>query len=108
MEKRCQVCNKVFFAKRITGKFCSAACRVKASRDVSDESPIIVPIEKAPTENEWLNSAETKTLEERLAHYTLKNFPARKYYSLNGGGSGAYSPYPQSNPLSEAYIFKTS
>lgn len=109
MDKNCVVCDKKYFAKRSSSKFCSAACRVKFSRDAKDD-PIVETkrsISESPVvdkDSEWFNSAETKTQVEIEAHYTLKNFPRAKYYSLNGGGAGALSPYPRSNPRSLAYI----
>lgn len=102
MDKRCSVCDDVFHATRATAKFCSVKCRVAYNRQVDQE-----PYTKSAGEvDEWVNSAETKTQEEIEAHYTLANFPLVKYYSLNGGGSGAYSPYPLSNPRSAAYMIR--
>ncbi len=108
MDKKCLVCDKVFFAKRSTAKFCNDTCRKAYSRDIKDD-PVIKFKRSNHSEtdekNEWLNSAENKTQEEIEAHYTLKNFPSKaKYYSSGGGGSGAISPYPRSNPKSSAYI----
>ena len=58
------------------------------------------------SDNDWTNSAQTRTQEEIEAHYTLANFPPVKYYSQNGGGSGAYSPYPQKDPRAAAYAIR--
>lgn len=115
MDKRCTVCDKVYFAKRSTSKFCSATCRKAYSRDIRDDPEIGVKSEKCSDcflelgvvcnkHNPWFNSAETKTQAEIEEHYSLKNFPRVKYYSQNGGGSGALSPYPLSDPRSQAYL----
>lgn len=98
MDKQCLVCQKTFNAKRATAKFCSTKCRVAFNRveELDKQEPV--------KENEWLNSAETKTQAEIEAHYTLANFPPRgKYYSSGGGGSGSLAPYPKTDPRYQAY-----
>jgi hypothetical protein len=97
MDKRCTVCDKMFYAQRATAKFCNATCRKRYSRDVNDD-PIIEPAIEQPEHK------IPQTQEEIEAYYTLKNFPRVKYYSLNGGGQGSYSPYPKSDPRSKAYL----
>lgn len=95
MDKKCTVCDKMYFAKRADSKFCTPACRKRSSRmgdDLKPETKDEQPAEKKPM-----------TQEEIEAHYTLKNFPPVKYYSTNGGGNGSYSPYPASDPRSKAY-----
>jgi len=101
MDKMCVICQKMYHAKRADSKYCSAACRKAASRQVSEE-PVAKVVPKPV--DEWANSAETKTQAEIEEHYSLKNFPRVKYYSQNGGGSGALSPYPLSDPRSQAYL----
>lgn len=87
----------MFFAKRSTAKFCSDKCRVKYNRQIDEEQQAeeLTKPQKLP-----------QTQEEIEAYYTLKNFPPVKYYSLNGGGSGSYSPYPMSDPRSKAYSIR--
>lgn len=97
MDKQCTVCGKLYSAKRATSKFCSAACRVRYSRDIQDD-PIIESV-KVPTDD-WHNSAETKTQAEIEAHYTLEKFPSVVY---NIGGRVRRSPWPQVDPRSKAY-----
>ena len=58
------------------------------------------------TENksEWIDSKENKTQQEIEEHYTLENFPRKaKYHSAGGGGTGAISHYPKTDPRYEAY-----
>lgn len=92
MDKNCLVCNNMYYAKRSTSKFCSAVCRVKYSRTDTEQQPGTTQEAKKP-----MTQAEIES------YYTLKNFPPVKYYSLNGGGNGSYSPYPMSDPRSKAY-----
>lgn len=42
MKKVCEVCGKEFEAKRSTARYCSGACRLKASRVSVTESPLSV------------------------------------------------------------------
>lgn len=95
MDKQCVVCKNMYLAKRATSKFCSATCRVKYSRDVKTE---IIPKPKQVIEKHI-----PQTQEEIEEHYTLKNYPLNKYYSVNGGGSGSYSPYPKTDPRSKSF-----
>lgn len=115
------------------GKWCSDKCRMAYARtfggeqapvhnpnrnpnkpehehanpnEMSDFEPIPAKPEQTRTNDDWTNSAQTKTQAEIEAHYTLHNFPRNKYYSLNGGGSGALSPYPRTDPRAAAYIDK--
>lgn len=101
MEKKCVVCEKVYFAKRATSKFCSSTCRSRFSRDIGTE-----PITQEAPAGDWANSAGTKSQAEIEAHYTLANFPPVKYHSTNGGGSGSYSPYPSTDPRCKAYAVR--
>lgn len=102
MEKKCVVCDKMYFAKRATSKFCSATCRKAYSRSVDDEP--VVQEETKLEDDEWFNCAETKTQEEIEAHFTLENFPPVTYHTTGGGGRGSRSPYPMSDPRSKAYL----
>lgn len=93
MDKKCITCNSMFYAVRETAKYCSSACRVKQSRQSDIEQP--------KSDSKRLREMTQAEIEE---HYTLKNYPPVKYYSLNGGGSGSYSPYPLSDKRSLPYI----
>lgn len=88
------------------GKWCSDKCRKAYSRAFEGkEVPDYVPKEVKPEPvSGWENSAETKTQEEIESHYTLENFPCNnRYYSANGGGVGALSPYRKTDPRHESY-----
>lgn len=105
MDKHCIKCDSIYHAERSTSKFCSVACRVKNTRDLLDEEQQSV-VSAQPQDKPGLRvepGLKKMTQEEIEQHYTLKNYPPVKYYSLNGGGSGSYSPYPASNPRSAAY-----
>jgi len=135
MDKKCAVCDKMYFAKRKDSIYCSSSCRKKASRSVAgsvaettesikqsvvaveqvakqvekDKAQLLVEqVEAERVESEdWKNSAEKKTQAEIKEHYSLKNFPSRpRYYSANGGGAGGFSPYLSSDPRSVAYSLK--
>lgn len=105
MDKKCLVCDKMYIAKRADSKFCSSACRKAYSRQVN-EDPKVVPsktvVPKEVSDNEWFNSAETKTQAEIEEHYTLKNFPCNIVYTISGRGTSR-SPYPRSDKRSLAY-----
>ena len=91
------------------GKWCSDKCRkdyTRANTDKANEKVGQIEPGQAKSDNDWTNSAQTRTQEEIEAHYTLANFPPVKYYSQNGGGSGAYSPYPQKDPRAAAYAIR--
>jgi|SRR5947207_15075563 len=104
MDKKCLVCDRMFFAQRADAKCCNAKCRKAYSRQAHEEP--VVQAKQEPTNDDWFNSAETKTQAEIEAHYTLENFPPVKYYSVNGGGSGSYSPYPLTDPRARAYALR--
>lgn len=95
MDKKCIVCDKMFYAQRATAKFCSASCRVKYSRQVADEPVVATEVAEekvGSTDNEWFESAKHKTQAEIEEHYTLANFPPLSYHSSGGGGAGTSSP----------------
>lgn len=119
MDKKCLVCDDMYLSKRADSRYCSNKCRKAATRQVDNTPVVVTDNKKNVTDNikcdkcgygnynpanEWSHSACHKTQSEIEAHYTLRNFPKAKYYSLNGGGSGALSPYPKSNKRSLAYL----
>lgn len=92
-KRKCQNCNADFKTRLELLKYCSPKCMKLAVQS------------KAPPSSEWLDSAETKTQAEIESHYTLENFPmSARYYSANGGGTGALSPYKQTDPRYKVYI----
>lgn len=104
MDKECVTCGKLFAAKRSTAKFCSAACKMKYTRLNEDPTTLSQDVSEEQ-DDEWFESAKHKTQEEIEAHYTLANFPNRaRYYSGNGGGSGALSPYRSDDLRHQAYL----
>lgn len=103
MDKQCLNCQQMYFSKRADSKYCSAKCRKAANRDMTEDLESELVTDNLSAED-WHNSAETKTQVEIEAHYTLANFPRVKYYTQNGGGSGAYSPYNKYDPRAKAYI----
>lgn len=106
MNKTCTNCGKPI----PRGKWCSDKCRMAYRRAFTGkEAPVFKDAIKETTkiENEWFNSATTRTQAEIEAHYTLESFPMlARYYSANGGGSGAISPYRQTDPRHKAYTLK--
>lgn len=113
MDKKCIICNNQFFAKRTDAKFCSASCRVKYSRQVTDD-PVMLVLDTKDQPTGDLNGVDaegfpldhTKFTQEQVeAYYTLERFPSNnRYYSLNGGGSGSVSPYLSTHPAYKAYL----
>lgn len=100
---KCAGCGNNFEAKTKRALFCSDKCRASFNRTKS-----ITPLEEKEPSG-WENSAENKTQAEIEAHYTLENFPVEpraKYYSANGGGSGANSPYPAYDKRAAAYSLR--
>lgn len=98
MDKRCERCDKMYYAKRSTSRFCSDTCG-KAFRRADNINETVIEAEPKEPEHKI-----PQTQEEIEAYYTLENFPRVKYYSLNGGGTGSYSPYPKNDPRSKAYL----
>lgn len=93
------------------GKWCSDKCRKSYVRAFEGKGAKVYNPDKtkpghtkSDNQNEWFNSATTKTQQEIELHYTLANLPLVKYHSVGGGGYGANSPYPRSDARSKAYI----
>lgn len=94
--------NEVLEGKTKPSKWCSDGCRKDYNRAEKTDKKENGQAGKKKTDKS-INTADWMTQEQIEEHYTLKNYPPVKYYSLNGGGAGSYSPYPKSNPKSRAY-----
>jgi len=111
MDKKCIVCDDMFYAKRNTATFCSATCRVKYSRQVDDtsvKSDVTLNKPNTDVDAEGFPLDHTKFTQGQVEqYYTLERFPSRlRYYSAAGGGSGSLSPWPASHPAYATYTLR--
>jgi len=69
----CLNCNKLFKAKRNDAKFCSASCRVKYSRTVTDNNRTLNVTDNNVTDNVRDNNVRDNGTDNVRDNVTLKN-----------------------------------